>query len=138
MSLGTLEKLPEEIRRLVWQHFVVPRIPASFRTPWSSPRCLFPPLKCGFSRRSRRRLAVLEVSKQVHKEVTAELELRCNRHLVFKLYPEAEHIVISSPCHLKISDFDNTDFSQFEGVEISIYPPDTRDPGQLLRLRDFV
>ncbi|MCJ1388889.1 hypothetical protein MMC18_001740 [Xylographa bjoerkii] len=138
MSLGTLEQLPEEIRRLIWEHFVVPRTPASFKTPSKSSRCLFSPSKRSFSGRSERRLAVLEVSKQVHKEVTAELELYRNRTVVFKLFPDKEHIVVSNPCYLVISDFENTDFSQFETVKIMIYPPDTKDPGQLLRLRGFV
>ncbi|MCJ1398255.1 hypothetical protein MMC11_001452 [Xylographa trunciseda] len=138
MSLGKLERLPEEIRRLIWEHFVVPRTPVPFKTSWTPSRCLFPPSKQSYSSKSERRLAVLEVSKQVHEEVTAELELHRNHHVIFKLYPTKEHIVVSNPCHLEISDFESTDLSQFENVDIIIYPPDTKDPGQLLRLRDFV
>ncbi|MCJ1294413.1 hypothetical protein MMC34_005971 [Xylographa carneopallida] len=138
MSLGTLEKLPEEVRRLIWQHFVFPRTPASFKTASSSPACLLLPPKGSFSKSSERRLAVLGVSKQVHGEVTEELERYCNRHLVLETHPEKERIVVSNPRHLTFSDFENTDLSPFEELEISIYAPDTKDPGQLLHLRDLV
>ena len=133
MSLGELAKLPLEVRRLVWRYFVLPCTPLERSTAPGSPL---------EKRTNNRRLAILGTNKQIHDEVTKEIEYeRKENEAFFTLCGKQERPMVGlipDLPHLGLSDFHRTDFSQFRKISINIFSPDSQDPGQFLRLHNFI
>lgn len=133
--LGTLSKLPPELRFKVW-HFLVPHLssPDAGREETkqlkeqskNSSRYTSPP-KC---------LSILRTNPTLYEEVSSELY---RRDLCFCINP-AEARVFSVKCipHALPEDFVDTPLDRFRKIAIEIQAPDRKDPGQLILGRDAV
>ena len=129
-GLGTLAKLSPEIRCLVWQH-LMPEHRSNRQTylplylQWVSFDVeLVRPLKT---------LSILQASQQLHEEVAGELYN--NRALHFCIDPKYSGWTIEDLPEASARDFNYTNYANFKVIKIDIYPPDVKDPGQLLRAR---
>ncbi|MCJ1413440.1 hypothetical protein MMC19_007545 [Ptychographa xylographoides] len=117
-GLGVFAKLPAELRGLIWKEF----------TPefWT----------CNGNCNFRVGMAILQTSKQIYKEASAELYR--GRILKFHVSPDKQDLTFKDLPRPDTRVFGYTDYTQFKAIEVIVEPPDSLDPGQLIRIRNFV
>ena len=130
-GLGTLSKLPPELRCLILQ-YLMPEHRSKRQT--NLPLYLGP--CCSFHQEVERpleRLSILQASQQLREEVSGELY----NHRTLHLYIDPKHRgwTVKDLPEASPRDFHYTNYARFSGIKIEIHSPDVKDPGQLLRAR---
>lgn len=127
-SLGNLSVLPPEVRIIVWEHFL-PR-----NSCMDQERENWKPYICPDQPEKRSSLAILRASRLIYEEISHMLYNRC---LTLQIDPHNTRWVTK---HFTANawHFRHVDFARFKRVEIEIFAPDRRDPGQLLLTRQLI
>ena len=126
--LGTLSKLPPEIRCEIWRYFMPDLRPTS-----AIRRYMIVDMILG---RAPRRLEIMQTSRQMYKEISAMLY---NRELCFCVKPAKQmspfniHLMIKGLPGARMKDLDYADFSRFKRIRFEIDAPETKGDLQILR-----